>query len=118
MARTHPISAKLSKWYEKNRRNLPWRNSSNPYHIWLSEVILQQTRVDQGTAYYLRFIELFPGVRDLAAAPQDLVLHTWQGLGYYSRGRNLHATAKMIVDKHPGEFPNDYAVIKLSLIHI
>lgn len=112
MARTHPISAKLSKWYEKNRRNLPWRNSSNPYHIWLSEIILQQTRVDQGTAYYLRFIELFPGVRDLAAAPQDLVLHTWQGLGYYSRARNLHATAKMIVDKHQGEFPNDYAVIK------
>lgn len=112
MPKAHPITAKLSKWFEKNRRPLPWRDSSNPYHIWLSEVILQQTRVDQGTAYYLRFIELFPTVCDLAKAHEDVVLHAWQGLGYYSRARNLHATAKTIVDKHQGEFPNEYATIR------
>ena len=112
MAKPHPITAKLSKWFEKNLRPLPWRNSSNPYHIWLSEVILQQTRVDQGTAYYLRFIELFPTVRDLAKAHEDVVLHAWQGLGYYSRARNLHAAAKTIVDNHQGKFPNEYSTIR------
>jgi len=112
MSNAHPITAKLSKWYEKHRRKLPWRDSSNPYHIWLSEVILQQTRVDQGTAYYLRFVELFPTVRDLAKAHEDVVLYAWQGLGYYSRARNLHAAAKAIVDNYGGEFPSDYAAIR------
>jgi A/G-specific adenine glycosylase len=112
MAKPHPITAKLSKWYEKNLRRLPWRDSSNPYHIWLSEVILQQTRIDQGTAYYIRFTELFPTVSDLANAPEDVVLHAWQGLGYYARARNLHAAAKAIVNNHQGEFPNEYAAIK------
>ncbi|MFN5371954.1 MAG: A/G-specific adenine glycosylase [Bacteroidia bacterium] len=112
MPKPHPITAKLSKWYEKNRRLLPWRESSNPYHIWLSEIILQQTRVDQGTAYYIRFIKLFPTVGDLANAPEDVVLHAWQGLGYYARARNLHAAAKAIVNTHQGEFPNKYAAIR------
>jgi A/G-specific adenine glycosylase len=112
MLKTHPISAKLSKWYEVNCRELPWRSSSDPYHIWLSEVILQQTRVDQGTAYYIRFIELFQTVSDLANAAEDVVLHAWQGLGYYSRARNLHAAAKAIVNNHQGKFPNEYNAIR------
>lgn len=112
MSNLHPITSKLAKWYDKNQRNLPWRNSKNPYHIWLSEVILQQTRVDQGTAYYLRFVELFPTVRDLAHASEDVVLHAWQGLGYYSRARNLHAAAKAILSNYAGAFPDEHEAIR------
>lgn len=112
MLKPHPITERLAIWYEKNRRYLPWRESSNPYHVWLSEIILQQTRVEQGTAYYIRFIELFPTVCDLAKATEDSVLRVWQGLGYYSRARNLHATAKLIVNEHQGVFPREYAAIR------
>lgn len=101
-------------WYSTNKRDLPWRKTSDPYKIWISEIILQQTRVAQGTQYYLRFIERFPAIADLANAAEDDVLKLWQGLGYYTRARNLHATAKKIVADFNGEFPSDYKTI-LSL---
>ena len=90
------FSESIIEWYEKNKRDLPWRNTNNPYYIWISEVILQQTRVDQGLPYYIKFIESFPQIELLAQAPQDEVLRLWQGLGYYSRGRNLHFTFRVI----------------------
>jgi A/G-specific adenine glycosylase len=101
-------SKKLIVWYLQNKRDLPWRNTNNPYHIWLSEIMLQQTRVLQGLPYYLKFIEAYPKVEDLASAPEDEVLKLWQGLGYYSRARNLHATAKMVAKEMDGIFPNNY----------
>jgi A/G-specific adenine glycosylase len=87
---------------------MPWRNTTNPYYIWLSEIILQQTRVAQGTSYYLKFIEHFSTIQDLANADEQLVLKLWQGLGYYSRARNLHFTAQHIVNDLDGKFPNTY----------
>jgi A/G-specific adenine glycosylase len=101
MSTSGPIIA----WYQVNKRDLPWRHTRDPYAIWLSEVILQQTRVNQGMAYYYRFLELFPTVFDLAAASEDEVLKAWQGLGYYSRARNLHATAKRVAHEMAGVFP-------------
>ncbi len=91
---------------------MPWRNTTHPYHIWLSEIILQQTRVAQGLPYYIAFTEAFPTVQDLAQATEEEVLKLWQGLGYYSRGRNLHASAKMIVEEMDGVFPSTYEEIK------
>jgi A/G-specific adenine glycosylase len=108
----HPISVLLINWYNQNKRNLPWRNSRNPYFIWLSEVILQQTRVDQGTAYYHKFTEGYPTITDLASAPEEEVMLSWQGLGYYSRARNLHAAAKAVVAEHNGVFPSKYNDIR------
>jgi len=102
------FSKKLIVWYLQNKRDLPWRNTNNPYHIWLSEIMLQQTRVLQGLPYYLKFIEAYPKVEDLASAPEDEVLKLWQGLGYYSRARNMHATAKTVADEMDGVFPNNY----------
>ena len=102
------FSTKLIDWYGKNKRDLPWRNEQNPYKIWLSEIILQQTRVVQGLPYYNRFIQLFPTVQDLAQADEKEVLRAWQGLGYYSRARNLHKCAKIIVEKFEGIFPKTY----------
>ncbi|MBL4747162.1 MAG: A/G-specific adenine glycosylase [Flavobacteriaceae bacterium] len=98
----------LAQWYLENKRDLPWRKTSNPYYIWLSEIILQQTRVDQGMAYYLSFIENFPTVEDLANSEETRVLKLWQGLGYYSRARNLHFSAKYIVNELDGKFPATY----------
>ena len=95
----------LLDWYAREGRDLPWRRTRDPYRIWLSEVILQQTRVAQGTEYYLRFTERFPDVASLAAAPEDDVLKLWQGLGYYSRARNLHAAARQVVERFGGRFP-------------
>ncbi|MGZ3864082.1 MAG: A/G-specific adenine glycosylase [Bacteroidia bacterium] len=106
------ISAPLIKWYKQNARDLPWRNSSDPYKIWLSEIILQQTRVAQGLPYYQKFTEEFPTVFDLAKAPEQKVLKLWQGLGYYSRARNLHHAAKQIVKEYKGVFPNEFNEIK------
>src|SRR5688572_6274230 len=91
------FSQTLIAWYHRHKRSLPWRETNDPYAIWLSEVILQQTRVRQGLPYYLRFIESYPTVHALANAPEDEVLRLWQGLGYYSRARNLHFTAKQVV---------------------
>ena len=95
----------LLDWYAREGRDLPWRRTRDPYRIWLSEVILQQTRVAQGTEYYFRFTERFPDVASLAAAPEDEVLKLWQGLGYYSRARNLHAAARQVVERFGGRFP-------------
>ena len=86
-------------WYKSHRRDLPWRNTRDPYRIWISEIILQQTRVSQGYDYFLRFMERFPTVQALADAPEDEVMRLWQGLGYYSRARNLHTAAKSIVSR-------------------
>lgn len=109
------ISKLIEKWYETNGRDLPWRESRNPYHIWISEIILQQTRVEQGVPYYLNFIEKFPDINFLAKSGINEVLNAWQGLGYYSRARNLHSTAQDIVKKHKGVFPNTYReLIKLK----
>jgi A/G-specific adenine glycosylase len=101
------ISNIITDWYKKNRRNLPWRGENDPYRIWLSEVILQQTRVDQGLAYYLRFIEQYPNIFVLAAASEQEVIKLWQGLGYYSRARNLHTAARQVVNEYGGVFPGD-----------
>lgn len=98
----------LLHWYKQNKRDLPWRNTRDPFKIWLSEIILQQTRVDQGMPYYHRFTETFSTVTDLAKAKEELVLRLWQGLGYYSRARNLHTAAKDIVSKFGGKFPETY----------
>lgn len=104
----------LLKWYEQNKRELPWRKSNDPYKVWVSEVILQQTRVDQGLPYFMNFVEKYPTVKSLALAHIDDVLRTWQGLGYYSRARNLHKCAKLIVDHYDGIFPkNKDELIKL-----
>ena len=107
---THPFSLTLLDWYATHGRELPWRETTDPYRIWISEIILQQTRVAQGYDYYLRFIERFPTVEVLAAATEDEVLHRWEGLGYYSRARNLHAAAQQIVAQ--GGFPRDYAGVR------
>jgi len=106
---------KIIDWYLHNKRDLPWRNTKDPYKIWLSEIILQQTRVAQGLPYYERFIAAFPTVRDLALADEAMVMKLWQGLGYYSRARNLHAAAKMVVEEHQEFFPNRFeGLLKLK----
>ncbi len=104
----HDFSEQLLEWYQQNKRDLPWRSTQNPYKIWLSEIILQQTRVEQGWNYYLAFTETYPTVTDLANASEQEVLKLWQGLGYYSRARNLHFTAKYIVNELQGQFPTNY----------
>jgi len=98
----------LINWYQDHKRDLPWRHTNDPYKIWLSEIILQQTRVAQGTKYYEAFVSKYPTVGDLAQATQDDVLTLWKGLGYYSRARNLHYTAQYIMEHHDGVFPTDY----------
>jgi len=102
----------LTRWYEANKRVLPWRETDDPYRIWLSEIILQQTRVQQGMDYYLRFLSRFPDVRSLAEAPEDEVLLLWQGLGYYSRARNLHKAAQMIVSQGWTPFPKTFEQVR------
>ncbi|MEX1003639.1 MAG: A/G-specific adenine glycosylase [Crocinitomicaceae bacterium] len=102
----------IREWYQKNARNLPWRAENDPYKIWLSEIILQQTRVSQGMDYYYKFTAHYPTVKDLATASENEVLNDWQGLGYYSRARNLHAAAKYIHEVHAGIFPGSYEEIR------
>jgi len=102
------FSDKLVKWYESNKRDLPWRETQDPYKVWLSEIILQQTRVSQGMPYYFRFLETFPTIQALANATEHEVLRLWQGLGYYTRARNLHKCAKVVVSKYNGQFPNNF----------
>ncbi|WP_103069314.1 A/G-specific adenine glycosylase [Aquimarina sediminis] len=109
------FSKKLITWYLQNKRAMPWRETKNPYHIWLSEIILQQTRVAQGLPYYMSFVEAFPTVFDLSKASEEKVLKLWQGLGYYSRARNLHATARYVANHLNGVFPSDYkGLLKLK----
>jgi A/G-specific adenine glycosylase len=108
-------SLPLLQWYAAYGRDLPWRRTRDPYKIWLSEVILQQTRVDQGMSYYERFVERFPTVADLAQTDTDTLMKYWEGLGYYSRARNLHHTAKVVADELQGHFPDTYqALLKLK----
>jgi A/G-specific adenine glycosylase len=105
----------LIKWYLQNKRDLPWRKTTNPYPIWLSEIMLQQTRVAQGTPYFLSFTTAFPTVFDLAKANEEQVLKLWQGLGYYSRARNLHKTAQTVAFEMNGIFPDNYTdLLKLK----
>ncbi|MFN3138568.1 MAG: A/G-specific adenine glycosylase [Allomuricauda sp.] len=106
------FAPKILNWYHEHQRDLPWRQTRDPYRVWLSEIILQQTRVAQGMPYYLNFVETFPTVYDLAEAPEEQVLKLWQGLGYYSRARNLHTTAKMVVTEFDGQFPHTYEELK------
>lgn len=109
------FSNTLIYWYLQKNRDLPWRKTKNPYFIWLSEIMLQQTRVAQGLSYYLKFTTAFPTVFDLAKAEESTVLKMWQGLGYYSRARNLHHTAKQLANEFNGEFPSSYKeIIKLK----
>jgi A/G-specific adenine glycosylase len=109
------ISDELVRWYHENKRNLPWRHTTDPYVIWLSEIILQQTRVEQGLPYFNRFLEHYPTVNDFANASEDQILKLWQGLGYYSRGRNMLKTAQLIQQNYSGKFPSSYdELIKLK----
>ena len=109
------FTEEVTNWYSINKRDLPWRNTKDPYFIWLSEIILQQTQVNQGLPYYLKFTEAYPTVFDLANAPEEDVLKLWQGLGYYSRARNLHESAKYIANVCGGKFPKTYdQIIKLK----
>ena len=102
------FSKKIISWYTENKRSLPWRNTKDPYKIWLSEIILQQTRVAQGLPYYLKFVEHYPTVFSLAKAKEQEVLRLWQGLGYYTRARNLHRCAQEVVEKFQGKFPDNF----------
>ena len=106
------VSIRLGKWYDNNKRILPWREHLNPYHIWISEIILQQTRVNQGKNYYLKFIKKFPNIEALASSSVEEVLILWQGLGYYTRARNLHKAAQLIFEKYKGRFPEEYDRIR------
>ncbi|MBP3340996.1 MAG: A/G-specific adenine glycosylase, partial [Peptococcaceae bacterium] len=108
------LPALLLPWFAKNARILPWRADKEPYHIWLSEIMLQQTRVEAVKGYYQRFLDTLPDIKALAEAPEDLLLKLWEGLGYYSRVRNLQKAAKVIMQEHNGVFPSEYeAILKL-----
>lgn len=102
------FALKIAEWYQEHKRQLPWRETTDPYRIWLSEIILQQTRVAQGLPYYLKFIKRFPDVATLARAREREVLRLWQGLGYYTRARNLHRCARAIVSQNQGKFPDNF----------
>ena len=109
------LTQKLILWYEENKRSFLWRESKDPYKVWLSEIILQQTKTEQGLPYFKRFLDAYPTIRDLALANEDEVLKLWQGLGYYSRARNLHFTAQYINNELGGSFPNTFeSLIKLK----
>lgn len=106
------FSLSIRKWFRLNARQLPWRETHNPYFIWLSEIILQQTRVEQGRSYYLKFIKTFPTIERLANADEQEILKLWQGLGYYSRARNLHFAAQQVMEEFNGVFPSHFESIK------
>jgi A/G-specific adenine glycosylase len=106
------FNKKIIAWYEEHKRDLPWRHTTDPYKVWLSEIILQQTRVNQGMPYYHRFVEKYPTVVHLAKADEQEILRLWQGLGYYSRARNLHKCAKEVVSIYQGKFPGSFEKLK------
>ncbi|MCF0135002.1 MAG: A/G-specific adenine glycosylase [Lachnospiraceae bacterium] len=108
--RARAWAASLAEWFRQEGRTLPWREDTDPYHVWVSEIMLQQTRIEAVMGYYARFMEVFPAVEDLARAPEDRVLKLWEGLGYYSRARNLHKAAKLICER--GSFPETYQDIR------
>ena len=105
------LPRKLLAWYDANKRDLPWRRAQDPYEIWISEIMLQQTRVDTVIPYYERFLNWFPTVADLAHAPEEKLLKAWEGLGYYSRVRNMQKAAQQIMENHGGVFPSSYEEI-------
>jgi len=114
---TRAFSEILILWYHTKKRDLPWRKIKDPYKIWLSEVILQQTRVAQGSPYYEKFVQHYPTVKALANADEQEVLRLWQGLGYYSRARNMYTTAKIVVNDFDGIFPSNYEdLLKLKVL--
>ena len=102
----------LLPWFAEHRRDLPWRRDREPYHVWLSEIMLQQTRVEAVRGYYLRFLERLPDIAALASAPEDVLLKLWEGLGYYSRVRNLQKAAQCVMEQHGGEFPRELSAIR------
>jgi len=102
------FSSALIDWYHLHKRDLPWRNTTDPYVIWLSEIIMQQTRVGQGLPYFYRFLKAFPRIEDFARAEEGALLKLWQGLGYYSRARNMHHAARQVMNEHEGKFPADH----------
>ena len=102
----------LLPWFAEHRRDLPWRRDREPYHVWLSEIMLQQTRVEAVRGYYLRFLERLPDIAALASAPEDVLLKLWEGLGYYSRVRNLQKAAQCVMEQHGGEFPRELPAIR------
>ncbi|MBI2424954.1 MAG: A/G-specific adenine glycosylase [Candidatus Hydrogenedentes bacterium] len=110
---TAAIRKALLKWFLEEARDLPWRRTTDPYRVWLSEIMLQQTRVDQGLPYYERFLAALPTVHDLARAPEDQVMKLWEGLGYYTRARNLHKAAKTVVERHGGKLPENADSLQL-----
>lgn len=113
MRNPRALRERLLAWFKAEARDLPFRGTTDPYAVWVSEIILQQTRVDQGTPYYNRFVAAFPTVEALAAAPEEAVLKLWEGLGYYSRARNLHAAARMVCEQHGGRFPETAAQLRM-----
>ena len=118
--KTQPLDAawkrrfrkQLLAWYAQHKRDLPWRKSKNPYRVWISEVMLQQTQVETVKPYFQRFVKEFPNVKRLAAADEQQVLRLWEGLGYYRRARQLHAAAQQIVEQHGGRFPQDVTTLQ------
>ena len=108
----YEITQPLIAWYEKEKRILPWRTSRNPYHIWISEIMLQQTRVEAVKPYFERFISALPDIRDVAEASEEVLLKLWEGLGYYSRVRNIQKAAKIVVEQYDGCLPADYEKLK------
>ena len=110
--RLQPLAQLLLPWYEENKRSLPWRQDRQPYHIWLSEIMLQQTRVEAVKGYYARFLQALPTVQALADCPDELLHKLWEGLGYYSRVRNLKKAARQLEEVYGGEFPQDYTAIR------
>src|SRR5882724_7811849 len=102
----------LTRWYSKHKRDLPWRRTKDPYKIWVSEIMLQQTTVNTVIAYYERWVKVFPTVHDLAKAPLQAVLKQWQGLGYYNRVKNIHKTALMLIKEHKGIIPQDPQIVR------
>jgi len=111
MSKTNQVSKKLLRWYQKNRRDLPWRQTKDPYKIWISEIMLQQTQVNTVIPYYLNWIKVFPNIKSLAKSSEQKVLKQWEGLGYYSRARNIHFSSKEIIKNFKGKFPKTFSEI-------
>ena len=109
---TSPIAEPLLNWYAAHARELPWRGHADPYAVWVSEIMLQQTRVEAVIPYFQRWMARFPSLADLAAAPQQAVLTAWEGLGYYSRARNLHRAAQVVLREHGGQIPQDVETLQ------
>lgn len=105
------LAEPLCRWYQKNKRSMPWREAATPYHVWLSEIMLQQTRIEAAKAYYERFIERLPDVKALAGVPEEELMKLWEGLGYYNRARNLQKAAKLVVERYDGVLPADYDLL-------